>query len=44
MRSIWMRPPDSADPVDPSPDAEVGAWAEVPPIIERWMRDSEPPS
>lgn len=40
IRSIWMRPLDFADPVDPVPDAEVRSWAEVPPIIQRWMRRS----
>lgn len=37
MRSIWMRPPDVTRPVDPIPDAEVASWADVPPIIARWM-------
>jgi len=37
MRSIWMRPPDFAGRVDPIPDAEVTSWAEVPPIVARWM-------
>lgn len=44
MLSIWMRPPDFAGPVDPIPDAEASSWAEVPPIIGRWMHGSEPPA
>lgn len=36
MRSIWMRPPDFVGPPDPTPDAEVRHWAEIPPIVESW--------
>jgi HAD superfamily hydrolase (TIGR01509 family) len=38
MRSIWMRPSDFEGEPDPSPDADVHHWADVPPIIERWLR------
>ncbi|MGH2427597.1 MAG: HAD family hydrolase [Candidatus Limnocylindria bacterium] len=37
MRSIWMRPPDFVGEPDPSPDAEVNRWSDVPPIIEEWL-------
>jgi FMN phosphatase YigB (HAD superfamily) len=37
MRSIWMRPSGLEGEPDPSPDAEVHIWAEVPPIVERWL-------
>lgn len=40
MRSIWMRPPDYVDQPHPTPDAQVSRWAEVPPIIERWLMGS----
>ena len=36
MRAIWMRPPDFDGRPDPSPDAEVTRWSEIPPLIERW--------
>jgi FMN phosphatase YigB (HAD superfamily) len=39
MRAIWMRPSDVSVPADPAPDAEVSRWAEVPPIIEGWLRE-----
>jgi HAD superfamily hydrolase (TIGR01509 family) len=39
MRAIWMRPPDVIVPANPAPDAEVSRWAEVPPIIEGWLRE-----
>lgn len=38
LRAIWMRPPDFIGPADPAPDVEVGRWADVPPIIEEWLR------
>lgn len=41
MRSIWMRTPDFDGEPDPAPDAEVAGWAEVPPIIERWLVGSD---
>lgn len=36
MRAIWMRPFDFDGPPDPAPDAEVGHWREIPPILEDW--------
>ena len=38
LRSIWMRPSAFAGEPDPSPDAAVNTWAEVPPIVARWTR------
>jgi len=37
MRSIWMRPPDFIGEPDPTPDAVVNGWYEVPPVIEQWL-------
>lgn len=36
MRAIWMRPPDFDGAPDPTPDAEVHHWSEVPPIVASW--------
>ncbi len=41
MRAIWMRPPDFEGVPDPTPDAEVRHWAEIPPIIESWSTARE---
>lgn len=36
MRAICLRPAGFAGAADPTPDAEVRGWAEIPPIVARW--------
>ena len=43
MRSIWMRPSDFVGEPDPTPDAVVSRWSDVPPIVEAWRSTSEGP-